>query len=137
MQVSFDDRRQEVQAQRKRFWRELLAEGGVAGRRALQAAVSDWLFDLANEVRFNATHISGRPGAEGLWSRVDLAGDVVGLEEAYEVFQKRRVALFPAAFLERVGRALNNASVILYDLCPRRPLIDDPTKTETASGGVA
>lgn len=120
---------------RERVWNALRTCTDVSGHRVLQAAVTDWLFSWASEFAFNEkaqSYLEGEIGA--LWNDVELAENVTGLREARDVFMNRGVGLLDVRFLRAVAVALNNATILLYDLPKQPPLLTNPTASgETVS----
>lgn len=120
---------------RERVWNALRTCSDASGHRQLQAAVTDWLFSWTSELTFNdkaQSYLEGELGA--LWNDVELAVNVTGLREARDVFMNRGVELLDVRFLRSVAVALNNATVLLYDLPKRPPLLTSPAASgETVS----
>jgi hypothetical protein len=123
--------RQLAKRYRYQFWAILKELEDAADHRHLQCTVTDWYQMLLLPVGGSVLAESPAHGVDGLWHTAPIAQKVVGLRDVAEVFAERGVGLLPIWFLRKVGVALNNASVITYDLPKQPPLVgdhaDDPT----------
>jgi len=119
-------RREQHKRHRKRVFSQLRLEPQAVDVERLQRAVSDWLFAISPMLEFSEVAKSrDRPGVRELWASAEIGGDVSGLRQARDVFLRRGGERLPIRFLRNVAVAINNATILLFDLPVHPPLREE------------